>query len=84
MRTTHKRSCSGCYWCCQCKDRKDAVCEDYTPLDPEEIENEDISYYNRVLRENCEEYNQVINEYSDEEIDKEKQYGKERFIRENQ
>lgn len=84
MRTTHKRSCSGCYWCCQCEDRNDDVCEDYTPLDPEEIEEDEISNYNRVIEENYDEYSLVVNNYSDEEIVKEWQYGKDSIIRKNQ
>lgn len=78
MRTTHKKSCSGCYWCCQCSDRSDDVCGDYTPLDPEE---DDIAYYNKIVKENYDEYESVIEEYNDGNIEKENKYGKERTLR---
>lgn len=83
MRKTHKKSCSGCYWCCQYVDRN-YVCEDYTPLDPEEVSEDNITYYNDILRENYEEYEDVIEEYSDGNKQKEKNYyGKNRITGKN-
>lgn len=84
MRTTHEKSCSGCYWCCQCMELKDGVCDDYTPLDPDEVNETDIDYYNGIIRENYEEYDSIIGEYTDNNIQKEYFYnGKRRIVREN-
>ena len=61
MATNDKNCCAGCYWSDKCLDGK-TDCDEYTPLD---TEDDDVKYYNRIIKENTEEYAAVINEYAD-------------------
>lgn len=57
-----KKTCIGCIWSDQCE--SDKRCEDYTPAD---VEEEDVEYYNRIIKENTEEYENLVKEQDDVE-----------------
>lgn len=55
-----KKMCKGCIWADQCE--SDERCEDYTPID---VDEEDVEYYNQILKENTEEYEDLVKEQDD-------------------
>lgn len=52
-----KKTCKGCIWVDQCE--SDKRCEDYTPVD---IDEDDVKYYNQIIKENTEEYEDLVKE----------------------
>lgn len=50
--------CENCYWCEQCGGC--SPCDDFTPLD----EQNDIKYYQNILKENTKEYYFLLEEVS--------------------
>jgi len=52
-----KKTCKGCIWVDQCE--SDKRCEDYTPVD---VDEDDVKYYNQIIKENTEEYEDLVKE----------------------
>ena len=52
-----KKTCKGCIWVDQCE--SDKRCEDYTPVD---VDEDDVKYYNQIIKENKEEYEDLVKE----------------------
>lgn len=52
-----KKTCKGCIWVDQCE--SDKRCEDYTPID---VDEDDVKYYNQIIKENTEEYEDLVKE----------------------
>lgn len=55
-----KKTCKGCIWVDQCE--SDKRCEDYTPVD---VDEDDVEYYNQIIKENTEEYEDLVKEQDD-------------------
>ena len=52
-----KKTCKGRIWVDQ--GESDKRCEDYTPVD---VDEDDVKYYNQIIKENTEEYEDLVKE----------------------
>lgn len=53
-----------CIWFDQCGQDCFGRCDDFSPVDSSD---EDVAFYQQVLKENAEEYDKLIREFSGEE-----------------
>lgn len=53
-----------CIWFDQCGHNCFGRCDDFSPIDSSD---EDVAFYQQVLKENAEEYDKLIREFSGEE-----------------